>query len=60
MISVLNLFFQDGQVTCDEFKDAVKKVIGGKKFADFPPAMKNFIDEKFKTIDVNGEFLCHA
>jgi len=54
-IAELADFNKDGQVTCDEFKDAVKKVIGGKKFADFPPAMKNFIDEKFKTIDVNGD-----
>lgn len=46
--------FQDGLVTVDEFKGAVKKTCLGKTYAEFPQAMKVFIDSHFKSIDING------
>jgi hypothetical protein len=46
--------FQDGLVTVDEFKGAVKKECIGKKYNEFPQAMKVFIDSTFKSIDING------
>jgi len=54
-IAELADFNKDGEVTVDEFKDAVKNVCVGKKYEEFPQSMKMFISEKFKTIDVNGD-----
>lgn len=54
-IAELADFNKDGEVTVDEFKDAVKNVCVGKKYDEFPQSMKMFITEKFKTIDVNGD-----
>lgn len=48
--------FQDGEVTVDEFKQAVQKHCQGKKYGDFPGAFKVFIANQFKAIDVNGTF----
>lgn len=41
-------------VTTEEFKDAVQKCCVGKKYEDFPQAMKLFIDNHFKIVDMNG------
>jgi len=54
-IAELADFNKDGEVTVDEFKDAVKNVCVGKKYDEFPQSMKMFIAAKFKTIDVNGD-----
>merc|ERR1712119_270831 len=48
---------KDGEVSDDEFKQAVQKNCSGKPFAEFPNAFKNFITTQFKTIDVNGDGL---
>jgi hypothetical protein len=47
---------KDGQVSVDEFKLAVKNSCIGKKYNEFPPAMRVFIDSTFKSLDINGEF----
>ena len=51
---IINL--QDGQVTVEEFKQAIQKNCSGKAYGDFPAAFKSFIANQFKTIDVNGGF----
>lgn len=45
---------QDGEVTVDEFKQAVQKHCSGKSFDDYPDAFKTFIASVFKAVDVNG------
>lgn len=47
-------WFQDGEVSIDEFKQAVQNVCVGKEFPSFPAAFKSFIANQFKTVDVNG------
>lgn len=54
-IAELADFNKDGEVTVDEFKQAVQKNCSGKPFADFPAAFKTFIANQFKTVDVNGD-----
>jgi len=54
-IAQLADFNKDGQVTVDEFKQAIQKNCSGKTFADFPTAFKTFIGNNFKTIDVDGD-----
>ncbi|XP_076065387.1 sarcoplasmic calcium-binding protein 1 isoform X3 [Oratosquilla oratoria] len=54
-IAELADFNKDGQVTVEEFKQAVKGACTGKKYDDFPTAFKTFIGNQFKTIDVNGD-----
>jgi len=54
-ISDLADFNKDGVVTTDEFKGAVKNACVGKKYAEFPQAMKMFIDSNFATIDINAD-----
>jgi len=54
-IAELADFNKDGQVSSDEFQKAVKNVCIGKKFDAFPSALKNMIDEQFRTIDVDGD-----
>jgi len=54
-IAELADFNKDGEVSDDEFKQAVQKNCSGKPYADFPNAFKNFITTQFKTIDVNGD-----
>jgi hypothetical protein len=56
-IAELADFNKDGEVTDDEFKEAVQKHCNGKPFGDFPGAFKIFIENQFKTIDVNGDGL---
>merc|ERR1712212_1205192 len=50
-------FNKDGQVTVEEFKQAIQKNCSGKSYAEFPTAFKSFIANNFKTIDVNGDGL---
>jgi len=54
-IAELADFDKDGEVTVEEFKQAVQKHCQGKSYADFPNAFKVFIGNQFKTIDVNGD-----
>lgn len=42
-------------ITVEEFKTAVKNSCVGKKYADFPQAMKAFIESNFKMIDINAD-----
>lgn len=56
-IAQLADFNKDGQVTVEEFKQAIQKNCSGKSYADFPAAFKTFIANTFKTIDVNGDGL---
>ncbi|KAK8743428.1 hypothetical protein OTU49_001474 [Cherax quadricarinatus] len=56
-IAELADFNKDGEVTVEEFKQAVQKNCSGKPFNDFPGAFKNFIANQFKSIDVNGDGL---
>ena len=49
--------FQDGEVDAKEFSDAVQKNCMNKSFAEMPAAFKAFIDQYFKSIDVDGNFL---
>ncbi|MBT8869077.1 EF-hand domain-containing protein, partial [Lactobacillus delbrueckii subsp. bulgaricus] len=42
-IAELADFNKDGEVTVEEFKQAVQKNCSGKPFADFPSAFKTFI-----------------
>jgi len=46
---------RDGKITTDEFKEAVRSTCVGKKYSEFPQAMKAFIDAFFKVIDINGD-----
>lgn len=46
--------FQDGEVSGEEFKQAVKNACVGKNFDEFPNAFRVFIVNQFKTVDVNG------
>nr|AJG01361.1 sarcoplasmic calcium-binding protein variant c [Eriocheir sinensis] len=56
-IAELADFNKDGEVSIDEFKQAVQNVCVGKGFDSFPVAFKSFIANQFKTIDVNGDGL---
>lgn len=47
-------WFQDGEVSIDEFKQAVQNVCVGKGYETFPAAFKVFIANQFKTVDING------
>ncbi|XP_042893547.1 sarcoplasmic calcium-binding protein, beta chain-like [Penaeus japonicus] len=50
-------FNKDGEVSVEEFKQAVQTHCKGKKYEAFPSAFKVFICNQFKTIDVNGDGL---
>ncbi|XP_042889300.1 sarcoplasmic calcium-binding protein, alpha-B and -A chains isoform X3 [Penaeus japonicus] len=54
-IAELADFNKDGEVTVDEFKQAVQTNCSGKVYDTFPTAFKTFIANQFKTIDVNGD-----
>ncbi|RXG67654.1 Sarcoplasmic calcium-binding protein 1 [Armadillidium vulgare] len=56
-IAELADFNKDGQVTVEEFKEAIQKTCTGKSYSEFPQAFKTFIGNTFKTIDVNGTVL---
>lgn len=42
-------------ISVDEFKQAVKNSCVGKKYDDFPQAMKAFIELNFRMIDINAD-----
>lgn len=42
-------------ITVEEFKTAVKNSCVGKKYEEFPQAMKAFIESNFKMIDINAD-----
>ncbi|KAJ8975034.1 hypothetical protein NQ317_008974 [Molorchus minor] len=46
---------QDGKITVDEFKQAVQQCCMGRRYDDFPQAMKMFIDSNFKMVDLNDD-----
>jgi Ca2+-binding EF-hand superfamily protein len=50
-------FDKDGQVSVDEFREAVRKVCMGKPFGQFPESLRHSITQKFKAIDCNGDDL---
>jgi len=54
-IAELADFNKDGEVTVDEFKQAVQKNCQGKSYETFPGAFKTFISNQFKSIDINGD-----
>lgn len=53
----LETYLQDGEVSGEEFKQAVKNACVGKNFDEFPNAFRVFIVNQFMTVDVNG--MCH-
>ncbi|CAG0890559.1 unnamed protein product [Darwinula stevensoni] len=46
---------KDGRVTAEEFAEVVKNICIGKRFHEFPQALKMFVDSRFKTIDLNDD-----
>ncbi|XP_057669454.1 sarcoplasmic calcium-binding protein, alpha chain [Diorhabda carinulata] len=46
---------QDGKITVEEFKQAVQQCCLGRRYEDFPQAMKMFIDSNFKMVDLNDD-----
>lgn len=46
---------QDGMITVEEFKQAVKNSCVGRKYEEFPQAMKAFIESNFRMIDINSD-----
>lgn len=54
-LSDLADFDKDGRITTEEFKEAVRKTCVGKKYGEFPQAMKAFIDSNFRIMDVNND-----
>jgi len=54
-IAELADFNKDGEVSTDEFIKGVEKSAKGKQFADLPAAFKHFIQDQFRTIDVDGD-----
>ena len=47
---------QDGEVSAEEFKKAIQTNCVGKAYADFPGALRAFVDVMFKSIDVDGKY----
>ncbi|XP_013780791.1 sarcoplasmic calcium-binding protein 1-like, partial [Limulus polyphemus] len=56
-IAELADFNKDGQVTVEEFKQAVQNVCVGKNFDSFPDSLKYAITSKFNTTDINNDGL---
>jgi len=54
-IAALADFDKNGEVDVDEFKKAVQDHCLGKDYASFPPAFKVFIENQFKSIDIDGD-----
>merc|ERR1712038_534151 len=54
-IAELADFNKDGEVSTDEFIKGVEKSAKGKQFAELPAAFKHFIQDQFRTIDVDGD-----
>jgi len=51
---------QDGKITVEEFKQAVQQCCLGRRYEDFPQAMKMFIDSNFKMVDLNDDGIIAA
>lgn len=51
---------QDGRITVDEFRQAVQQCCMGRRYEDFPQAMKMFIDSNFKMVDLNDDGVISA
>ncbi|XP_039756296.1 sarcoplasmic calcium-binding protein 1 isoform X2 [Pararge aegeria] len=54
-IAQLADFDKDGVVTVEEFKNAVQNSCIGRKYEDFPQALKAFIETNFRMIDINTD-----
>ena len=54
-IAQLADFDKDGMISVDEFKMAVKNTCVGKKYDQFPQAMRAFIESNFRMIDINSD-----
>jgi len=54
-IALLADFDKNGEVDVEEFKAAVQVNCVGKNYAQFPPMFKAFIDEMFKSVDIDGD-----
>ncbi|GLV34536.1 Sarcoplasmic calcium-binding protein 1 [Carabus blaptoides fortunei] len=54
-IAELADFNRDGKITIEEFKEAVQRSCVGRRYEDFPQAMKMFIDSNFKMVDLNDD-----
>merc|ERR1711962_565354 len=54
-IAALADFDKNGEVDVDEFKAAVQVNCVGKTYAQFPPMFKCFIENQFKSIDIDGD-----
>jgi len=54
-IAELADFNKDGEVSTDEFIKGVEKSAKGKQFNELPAAFKHFIQDQFRTIDVDGD-----
>lgn len=50
-------WFQDGEVTTDEFIKAIRTTALGKGYEGLPACLKTFIGAMFKTIDIDGMVL---
>merc|ERR1711964_532446 len=48
-------FNKDGEVSTDEFKKGIEMSAKGKQFNELPAAFKHFIQDQFRTIDVDGD-----
>jgi len=48
-------FNKDGEISTDEFTKAIDVAAKGKTFSGLPPAFKFFIENQFRTLDVDGE-----
>merc|ERR1712002_1187797 len=56
-IAELADFDKNGEVDVDEFKKAVQDNCVGKSYDSFPPMFRVFIENQFRSIDVNGDGL---
>ena len=53
-ITITSDIFQNGEVTWEEFMQAINVTCMGKPFNELPNSFKGFIDSLFKTIDIDG------
>jgi len=54
-IASLADFDKNGEVDVDEFKAAVQVNCVNKSYAQFPPMFKAFIENQFKSVDIDGD-----
>jgi len=54
-IAELADFNKDGEISTDEFRKAIDVAAKGKTFVGLPPAFKFFIENQFRTLDVDGD-----